>query len=157
MEKLLTRNLAWLNELAHLYYKNKADAEDLASETVLRLWQAKDRYDEKHAFRSLAYKVMQNIYINQLNRRKRVIFVDSGHLPLKGTFAQDGTDSPVLSRQIVETVRKEAQKSVCIRPVIMYAIGYSYQEIAEMTKVPLGTVQRRIHDGRKNLERVLTA
>ena len=157
MEKLLTRNLAWLNGLARLYYKNEADAEDLASETSMRLWLMRERFDKSHNFRSLAYKVMQNIYINQFNRKKCVIFVDGRHLPAKRTFAQGGTDSPVLSRQIVETVRKEAQKSVFIRPVIMYAIGYSYQEIADMTQVPLGTVQRRIHEGRKKLERVLTA
>ena len=55
----------------------------------------------------------------------------------------------------MEAVRRASKRSVCIRPVVMYAIGYSYKEISEILGIPIGTVQRRIHEGRKILKREL--
>lgn len=149
----LVGNLQWLRKMACRYCKEDADIEDLVSDTVTRLWQARGSYKEGHAFRSLAYKVMQNIYINQFNRQKCVRFVEQ--FPKNEPSTRIHADTLISQKQIVEAVRRASKWSVCIRPVIMYALGYSYQEIADILSIPMGTVQRRIHEGRRILKQEL--
>ena len=48
-------------------------------------------------------------------------------------------------------MKEASARSVCIRPVVMYALGYSYKEISDALDIPMGTVQRRIHEGRRML------
>lgn len=148
----LISQLPWLRQMAHRYCKGEDDIQDLVSETVLRLWQARNSFDENHAFRSLAYKVMQNIHINQYNRSKCITFVEKFQTePTTSAHA----DALIRAKQVIQSVRQASKQSVCIRPVIMYALGYSYQEIAEILSIPMGTVQRRIHEGRKVLKKEL--
>lgn len=148
----LVVQLPWIRKMARRFYRHEADIEDLASETTLRLWQMRDRYDEGQSFRSLAYKVMQNIYINQYNKRQCVTFFDI--LPSDGV-TETSADSLVRARQVIQTVRRASMRSVCIRSVAMSALGYSCKEIAEHLNIPVGTVQRRIHEGRKILKKAI--
>ena len=152
-EAEIIRELPWLRKMACLYCRQDADIEDLVSDTVVRLWLARDIFDENHRFRSFAYNVMQHIYINQFNRRKCVQFVEQ--FPAHEPYTHTSADSLIRSRQVVKVVRESSSRSVCIRPVVMYALGYSYKEIADTLGVPLGTVQRRIHEGRKLLKKEL--
>lgn len=148
----LISQLPWLRQMAHRYCKGEDDIQDLVSETVLRLWQARNNFDESHAFRSLAYKVMQNIYINQYNRSKCITFVEQFQTePTTSVHA----DALIRAKQVIQRVHQASTRSVCIRPVIMYALGYSYQEIADILSIPMGTVQRRIHEGRRILKQKL--
>ena len=148
----LISQLPWLRQMAHRYCKGEDDIQDLVSETVLRLWQARNNFDESHAFRSLAYKVMQNIYINQYNRSKCITFVEQFQTePTTSVHA----DALIRAKQVIQRVHQASTRSVCIRPVIMYALGYSYQEIADILSIPMGTVQRRIHEGRRILKQEL--
>lgn len=149
----LISQLPWLKQMAGRYCKGEDDIQDLVSDTILRLWQTRDRFDEGHAFRSLAYKVMQNIYINQYNRNKFSVLVED--FPTKEPTTHANADALIRAKQVIQRVRQASTRSVCIRPVIMYALGYSYQEIADSLHIPLGTVQRRIHEGRRILKQEL--
>ena len=149
----LISQLPWLRKMAGRYCKGEDDIQDLVSDTILRLWQTRDRFDEGHAFRSLAYKVMQNIYINQYNRNKFSVLVED--FPTKEPTTHANADALIRAKQVIQRVRQASTRSVCIRPVIMYALGYSYQEIADSLHIPLGTVQRRIHEGRIILKQEL--
>lgn len=46
-------------------------------------------------------------------------------------------------------------KSCGIESVMLYAMGFSYEEISMKTGVPEGTVKSRVHLGRKMLRRTL--
>ena len=139
--------------MAERYYKREEDIQDLVSDTILRLWQTRENFDESHAFRSFAYKVMQNIYISQYNRSKLVMLVE--HFPTTEQTTHAHADALIRAKQVIQRVRKASTRSIFIRPVIMYAFGYSYKEIAETLNIPLGTVQRRIHEGRRILKQEL--
>ena len=149
----LVGNLKWLRKMACRYCKEDADIEYLVSDTVTRLWQARGSYKEEHAFRSLAYKVMQNIYINQYNRSKFSVLVED--FTTKEPTTNAHADALIRAKQVIQRVHQASTRSVCIRPVIMYALGYSYQEIADILGIPMGTVQRRIHEGRRILKQEL--
>ena len=147
------RQLPWLRKMAYMYCRQDADMEDLVSDTVLKLLLAKDVFKEKHAFRSFAYSVMQHVFINKYNRKKCVAFVEQ--FPTAEPHASSTADATIRAKDIIQRTRKASAQSVCIRPVIMYALGYSYQEIADILSIPMGTVQRRIHEGRKVLKKEL--
>lgn len=149
----LISQLPWLRQMAGRYCKGEDDIQDLVNDTVLRLWQTRDSFDESHAFRSLAYKVMQNIYINQYNRSKFSVLVED--FPTKEPTTHAHADALIRAKQVIQHVRQASTRSICIRPVIMYALGYSYREIADFLRIPLGTVQRRIHEGRRILKQEL--
>ena len=145
----LLRHLPMLKEMARKYCKDELDREDLVSDTILRLWLHRDDFDERHALKSLAWKIMQNLYINKYNRHKCVAFVElfSTSEPINHVHADD----LIRVKQVAEIVKEASARSVCIRPVVMYALGYSYKEISDALDIPMGTVQRRIHEGRRML------
>ena len=66
-----------------------------------------------------------------------------------------GADAHVLFKEALRRVREADRRSVCIRSVLYYSMGYSCQEVSEILGVPIGTAKRRISQGRKMLGDVL--
>ena len=72
-EKQLIEVYEWVKKLARRYCDNIQDAEDLASDTMLKL--AQSEYDESKAIKPYCKAIMQNTYITQYNRRASIPFV----------------------------------------------------------------------------------
>lgn len=149
IEQLVVENMSWLRHKAQLYYENRYDAEDLAGETIEKILKSKDRFDSRKDFRPWALTVMHNTFITQYNRRKCVAFTG---LEKEYSYASAYlADQEAAIRNILSAIRKCARKSVAVECVILYAKGYSYEEISRLLGIPKGTVMSRISNGRKML------
>ena len=134
--------LPWLRRAARRYCRGQ-DADDLASETVLRLLLYGDRFDVARDVRPLASVVMRHTVLSWRSRQE-VTCTDE--LP----DSAGGDDASVLAElhDAVSVVRRCARVSVCVESVVLHAVGYSYEEIARRLGVPVGTVRSRIAAGR---------
>ena len=92
---------------------------------------------------------MENTYITQYNRRKCVLFTGLDGYDSCG--GGDRTDQLASVSRILSVIRECGRKSKCIECVLLYAKGYSYDEISCMLNIPIGTVKSRISSGRKIL------
>ena len=151
------------NPIVNYLYRFLNDYEeaiDLAQETFVRVYFAIDRYHTGFAFSTYIYRIATNLAISELRRRKR-----RRMLSLTGLFQSDNEDAtefqpkderPLQDRSLVE----DEQSKVIGRaiaalpekyrvPIILRDVeGRSYEEIADIMELGLGTTKSRISRGR---------
>lgn len=144
--------LPWIRRMAHTFAHGD-DADDLAGETVLRLYLHRRKIDDVEELKSLCYVVMRNVHFSKWHRGKVVCFVR----------LEDDFDEPIdchdsfgalVARErllLIQSLRRYAS----VDTAILYAMGYSYAEIGNMLHLPLGTVQSRINAGRRIIRKYL--
>ncbi len=141
--------------------RSREDAEDLAQEAIVRAYEAYDRFDGAN-FKAWILRIVTNLYINRYRQRQRgpqmasideesaiEPVADEGDIP--GQLMFDG----LLSGEVEEALSK-VPDDFRIAVILSDLEGMSYQEIADATNVPIGTVRSRLARGRALLRRMLT-
>lgn len=140
--------------------RSREDAEDLAQEAIVRAYDAFDRFDGSN-FKAWVLRILTNLYINRYRQRQRgPQFASLEEENILEPVAADGEEP---DRQLFDgLVGAEVEEALAQVPedfrlaVILSDIeGMSYQEIADATSVPIGTVRSRLARGRAILRRRL--
>lgn len=153
VESLVVEHAGWIRKKARRYYSNEQDADDLASETIYKCLSNADKYNPSRSFKPWVIAIMENTYITQYNRRKCVFF--TGYDDYDSCFENEYADQLASVNSILSIIHECNRKSRCIECVLLYAEGYSYEEIAIKTGIPEGTVKSRISAGRKMLRKAV--
>ena len=136
------------------------ESEDIVQETFYRVYKNKHYYKEVAKFSTWIYTIAGNLAKTELRRRKRRR-VFSIH---RETAAEKELDLPDLQsdpEKEVNTVitQKIIQKAITSLPqkfrqviVLRDIQGFSYEEISDIIKVPLGTVKSRVNRARLKLQ-----
>ncbi|GMV64411.1 MAG: RNA polymerase sigma factor SigE [Candidatus Hinthialibacteria bacterium] len=156
--------------LAYSLLQDREDALDVAQEAFLRVHQAISRFAEKAAFSTWLYRIVVNLCHDvrrKRMRRKDEFSLDqvaderdeSGDPPLQIADPKGESPSEFSAERELERKVKEAMESLPdkhrITLILREVEGLSYEEIAQMTEVSLGTVMSRLHYGRKKLQEIL--
>ncbi len=146
--------------------KNENDAQDLVQETMIKSYRFWDKFEPGSNCRAWLFKIMTNIFINDYRSKSRspmavnVDEIDDNFLygqlsvgptvtdPEKELFAKVFDDDV---KRAVENLPDDFRLVV----VLSFLEGFSYQEIAEIADLQLGTVKSRLHRGRKLLQKEL--
>ena len=159
-ETLVLRYEIPLRKLVYGYVLDWQAAEDVAQDAFLLAFRKLDRLDEFAAFKSWLYRIAINRAHDELRRRTRWgrrldRNVDEDALAeLPATGAESAVESRLLRRALVRalaTLSKDQRTVVVLKDVV----GMKYVEIAELLGCPIGTVQIRVHRGRRQLRRRL--
>ena len=141
-------------------------ARDLAQETFIKVFRFAGRYRPGASFSTWLYRIATNTSIEELRRRKRwaARFVDFSRPEvheqvLAGAPARGANpDGALLRKETAARVRR-ALYSLPVKyrfPVVLRDLqGLSYQEVAEVTRLPLNTVKTRLNRGRLLLKEKL--
>ena len=122
-------------------------AEDITQEAFLQLWQHPNGYDpERGSPRSYLFGVAAKRAADWWRRRPHEVGRQRARADV-----QDG--SFLLLADALERVDPEKRTLLWLREVE----GYSYQELAEMLAIPVGTVRSRLFAAREQLRRVWKA
>ena len=149
--------------------RKPADAEDLVQETYLRAYRGFGSFTEGTNLRAWLYRILTNTFINIYRAKKRrpqesdVEDIEDLYLyrRLGGESTAPTGRSPeeLVMEHITEAEVKEAVEELPeqfrIAVLLADVEGFSYQEIADIMEVPIGTVMSRIHRGRKALQKAL--
>src|SRR5689334_20304146 len=73
---VVTRHLPQVLALARRMLNDAAEAEDVAQEAMLRLWQASTRWHEDAPVAAWLYRVAHNLAIDRIRRRRPTVDVD---------------------------------------------------------------------------------
>ena len=142
-----------LRSFAMSFTRNKADAQDLTQETMLKAITYKNYYTPQTNFKAWVFTIMRNIFINQYRRKvkSRSIFDSSKDLETISNMV--GSKSTPLEYISTKDIRNKISKldSEFKKPFEMHFEGFKYQEIANELKIPIGTVKSRIFIARKKL------
>lgn len=139
-------HIGWIARVAFRFYKNKADADDLAQETLYRIYANREKFNNARDFKPWALTIMTNIVKTQHARGKCVAFV--GMDDDFDTLSTGCADSLANYNDILEAIHRCARVSVGVQCMMLYAEGYSYDEIADLSGIRPGTVKSRIAAGR---------
>lgn len=152
IESLLIRNLSWMKGISRTFCRNRMDAEDLVGDTILKVLLYADRYDATQSFRLWVLVIMRNTF--RSSRRHAGIVEAYDHLP---DFQTEGNPSShSIAREYMRIINECAESSIGVRCALLYAKGYSYNEIADMQDVSVNIVKSRIHHGRRLMLRRLS-
>lgn len=162
-ESEVSPHLPILRQAAIRMARNSMDAEDLVQETLVRAFRFWDRYVPGTNCRAWLFRILRNQYINEYrvkSRRPPVVNIDSleeSYLYRQSVAACGGrTPEQVLYDryldddllEAVHQLRDEFRQMV----ILFFFQGYSYQQIACLAKLNLGTVKSRLYRGRKLLQ-----
>jgi RNA polymerase sigma-70 factor (ECF subfamily) len=135
--------------------RDRGLAEDLSQEVFIKAYRALGTFDPKRKFSSWLFKIAHNTAIDQL-RRRQVETVplespDEEKTDLLALLPDPEGESP--DTRLKRRSLAEAREVVVLR----FQEGLAYEEIAEITGLPLGTVKTHLHRARKAMVRTLTA
>ncbi len=144
-----------LLSFAYMLTSNHDEAYDLLQETSLKVLTNQEKYAENTNFKGWVFTIMRNIFINNYRRTSRAAtIIDTTENLYHLNISQDsGITSPEGSYTATEiNAAIDALSDEYRIPFSMHVAGYKYNEIAEKTGVPLGTVKSRIFFARKRLQ-----
>jgi len=137
---------------------NPADAEDLVQEAMLRAYRSWDRFTLGTNAKGWLLTILRNLFINEYRRRRRhPETVDLDTIEPFAVFEDVQADPQgALFDRIVddEVLRAVDELPEVFRETVMLSDveGLSYEEIAKVLDVPVGTVKSRLYRGRRMLQ-----
>ena len=151
-----------LNFVYH-FLGDKIDAEDVVQETFLRVYRNKHLYRNIAKFSTWIYTIAGNLAKTELRRRKRRRLFSISQMgfdnkdydvpdPLRTADVQvDGDMKEAFIRKEIDALPVKFREVVVLRDVD----EFSYEEISDILKIPIGTVKSRVNRGRLRLQRRL--
>jgi RNA polymerase sigma-70 factor (ECF subfamily) len=140
--------------------RNRADAEDLVQDTLVKALRFSDRFTAGTNLKAWLYTILLNTWRNRRRDSARApVEVDSPRVD-EAASQGDGPSALDTPEQILlrATVREDLQAALDALPeVFREAVWlrdveeFTYAEIAEMLSIPIGTVMSRISRGRRLL------
>ncbi len=162
-EELILQHEKIVYNLALRMMKQSEDAKDISQEVFLKAYRNIRNFDERSRFSTWLYRITTNTCIDELRKRQK-------KPSLSIEEEMDGEEGGIL-RQIAaagdtpeESLLRTEQKSEILqalnklspehRAIVIFrdVQGLSYEEIAEILEIGLGTVKSRISRGRAQLK-----
>ena len=136
---------------------NREDAQDCLQEAMLRVYRAIGGFKGQSSFSIWVYRITMNTCLDELRRKKNRQSTSLDSLLDMGWSPSDDTNAPEkqairselrrnLNRAIQE-LPEEMRSAVVLRDIQ----GFSYEEIAHMLEINVGTIKSRISRGREKL------
>ena len=167
-ENLFSRSYQRAFNLAYRYTGNESDAEDLTQDAFVRAWGSYHRYDRRRSFEVWLLRILSNLAIDRWRRKSalrtysldQVLTANGAEVELASVVPDKaaGPEQMCLTRatgdQIHEALRllPDSYRQAIILTDIE---EWSYEEVAQKMKCPVGTVRSRLHRGRQLLRQYL--
>ncbi|MCF8240403.1 MAG: sigma-70 family RNA polymerase sigma factor [Melioribacteraceae bacterium] len=165
-ELLVKRYKDPLMNFVYRFVGNRDICTDIVQDTMIKFYLNKDSYKSFAKFSTWIYTIAGNLAKNELKRRKRRTILslqgnsdedDDKTIQVedKSYFAPDRSADSEIKSEIIQRALLKV-KPVYREVVILRDIqGFSYEEIAEITDLSIGTVKSRINRGRSQLQKLL--
>lgn len=141
------------------------DASDLVQDTYLKAYRFFDSYQPGTNAKAWLFRILKNTFINDF-RRKSKLPVKVDYQEVESFYNSDDVDEVQTTDLRSETVREllgdevaRALNSIDVdfRTVIVLCDieGFTYEEMAKILDIPIGTVRSRLHRARQLLKNQL--
>jgi RNA polymerase sigma-70 factor (ECF subfamily) len=132
------------------FVHNQQDALDVSQEAFIKAFRKIKMFDTSLPFFPWFYRLMRNLCIDHLKRKRRM-----SEIPLEDTqVLDDERDDREMKEALwkgIEELPFDQREIIILR----YFRQMSYEEIAELTARPIGTVMSSLHYAKKKLKGIL--
>ena len=140
------------------------DRSDLAQEVWIRVYRNIKGLQEPAKFKSWLSRITTNLFYDELRKRKRVIpplsldaplTLDDGTMDWEIASDTPGPEEKLTTQEFYDHLRDaiaQLPEGFRVTIILREIEGLSYEEIAEITQVSLGTVKSRIARARQRLQ-----
>jgi RNA polymerase sigma-70 factor (ECF subfamily) len=145
--------------------RNSETAEDLLSDTSIRVFCNFHRFDGRCSFNGWCMKIMHNLHLDSFKGKRRLrpqLFSDSPHEGFAGDIVDPST--PIDDAICSELVGEQLQETLLLSMpwqfaelLLMVADGCKVVDIARNLGIPEGTVKSRLNRARRTAMTVLAA
>lgn len=132
--------------------RDRDRADDLVQETVVKALVGRHSFRAGTNFAAWAFRIQRNEFISGLRRLKPTVCFDDA---ISNTLSHPpAQESGLIMREFTQAFRRLAD---CQREALLLAVleGWSYQQIADLSGVSVGTVKSRVSRGRAMLKQML--
>lgn len=156
---LVARHQKFAYNLALRALSNGQEAEDAAQDAFVRAWLALPNFRGQSQFRTWLYRIVTNVCYNRLPRLRRELSalgddrsddIADSNLPEPGHSLEHSQRREVLNSQI--DILPESYKMLI---TLRYQQELSYEDIAAVLSIPLGTVKTGLFRAKAQLRKAL--
>lgn len=154
--------------------RNPDDAEDVVAEAVTNAWKKLDQLDDLACLEGWLFRILNHTFVSQWRRRQcrqdREVELESEtgtdevHFSLFEKLHQPfllwwgGPEKSFINELLREDIQQALDSLPDAYRVVMVLVeieGSSYQDVAELLDLPLGTVRSRLNRARNLLQKAL--
>lgn len=165
LESLLNRHYLKIFSLCRRMLGSEEDACDAAQEAVLSIVKNLPKFSRQSAFSTWAYRIAANACLDEIAKRKRrpllTLGTEQGGAeamdPISSAADSSDTGETAATRLDIQAALAALREEFRVAVVLRDQGELSYEEIAELLDVPIGTVRSRIARGRAELAEKLKA
>lgn len=169
-ESLLMSVLEPAYRLAYRLTNDSQDAEDLVQEGALRAFRFRHTFQRGTSFKAWFYRIVMNQFYTSTRRRKLATssldtLTDAHEILMFVRSAEAGLlrpDTDPAATAVARMAESDVARALSTLPdefrtvaTLYFVDDLSYQEIADILEVPIGTVRSRLHRGRQMLQKQL--
>lgn len=160
-ELLVSSHLPQVRRFARAFARADADADDLAQEALVKVYKSLRSYRFQSAFKTWLYSVVRNVFLDAARSRagrertqEDPLPTDHARLPSTAEPPDEGL-ARAEERQRIWRALRELPTEFRTAVVLFDVEGHTYDEVAAIEGVPIGTVKSRLSRGRTLLRALL--
>ncbi len=158
--------VAALYNFAFRLTQQDADAADLVQETFIKALRYREKYERGTNLKAWLFSILKNTFINDYKRKAKYQFIDFDEIRPYHENDELESDTPtayldlrheIFDEMMGDEISKaldelsENEKTV----ILLDLEDFSYDEMAEILQIPIGTVRSRLFRARNNLKIIL--
>lgn len=157
-ERLIDRYESKVYRLCCSLLRDPDQAQDAAQESLVRVWKALAKYDQRASLSTWIYTITRNRCLTAIERRRDLDSLSDSEVQLQAEAAQAVGPEPeqdhlAMLRELVEALPERYRRVL----TLFYYEERSVAEVALMLGQPEGTVKTNLHRARAALAEQLRA
>jgi RNA polymerase sigma factor (sigma-70 family) len=128
-------------------------ADDLVQETMLKAWNARQRFAAGTNMRAWTFIILRNIFLSQMRRNR--FRGEWDDLAAERMLAAPAGQDKIVELSDLHRAMQQLPPAQREALVLIGAGGFAYEEAAEICGVAVGTIKSRVARGRVALEQLL--
>ena len=157
-DEIVSEHSARVYRLAYRLTGNVHDAEDLTHDVFIRVFRSLGSYSPGN-FEGWLHRITTNVFLDRMRRKQRIRFDALAEDAADRLAGRAATPEQVFAQthldDDIQRALDDLPPSFRAAVVLCDIEGLTYEEIADVLGIKLGTVRSRIHRGRAQLRKAL--
>lgn len=153
--ELARRHELSVYNLSLRFMRNSSLAEDMAQEAFLKAYQKIGKFRRESQFSTWLYRIACNVCLSELQKRKRrgelsLAYRPEPSGPSVAASLPQAEEAELIRKCVAKLPRRYAEAIT-----LFYLQECSYEEVAEIMEIPIGTLKTWLHRARKQLRGIV--